>query len=127
MSIPLVRVLIQLDKPRTLILDFNALCRVEEVTGVSMLIGEPAFSSMRMMRALVWAGLLHEDPSLTVEHVGKLLGEADASDVLEKIVTAYAVSMPDAEVNEEGESEDLDPTNSPHGETSGQSAGTISD
>jgi hypothetical protein len=127
MSIPLVRVLIQLDKPRTLILDFNALCRVEEVTGVSMLIGEPAFSSMRMMRALVWAGLLHEDPSLTVEHVGKLLGEADASDVLEKIVTAYAVSMPDAEVNEEGESEDSDPINSPHGETSGQSAGTISD
>lgn len=125
MSIPAVRVPVKLDKVRTLVLDFNALCKVEEVTGVSMLVGQPAFSSMRMMRALVWAGLLHEDPTLSLEFVGQLIQDADAEEILGKILTAYNVAMPEEE--EADDSFESDPPLPPAGETSGQSVDTTSD
>ena len=126
MSIPEVRVPLQLDRPRILILDFNALCRVEEVTGVSLLVGQPAFSSMRMMRALVWAGLLHQDPTLTLEFVGNLIQEADAEEVLGAIMNAYDVAMPEPDTSEEGAPEGADPTSPQPGEVFGQSGGLTS-
>lgn len=123
MSIPKVRVPVLLDKPRTIVLDINALCRVEEVTGISMLVGQPAFSSLRIMRALIWAGLLHEDQTLTLERVGELIGEADTSDLLTSIMKAYDVAMPDPD-NEASES---DPTKPQAGATYGPSPDTTSD
>ena len=127
MPLPRVRVSVQLDKPRTLVLDFNAYCRVEEVTGVSLLVGQLAFTSMRVMRAIVWAGLLHEDPTLSLEFVGDLLQDADAEVVLGKIYTAYGFSLPDLDEDEEGESNDSDPPSPPTGETSGPPEDTTSD
>ena len=127
MPLPRVRVSVQLDRPRTLVLDFNAYCRVEEVTGISLLVGQEAFSSMRMMRAIVWAGLLHEDPTLTLEGVGDLLQEANAEEVLGKIYVAYGLSLPDLDEDEEGESNDSDPPSPPTGEKSGPPADTTSD
>lgn len=62
---------ITLDRPRRILLDFNALAEFEGATGRNALTMElwqqPTASDLR---ALVWAGLLHEDPELTLKHVG---------------------------------------------------------
>ena len=124
MSIPSVRVPVTLDKPRTLVIDFNALCRVEEVTGQSMLVGAPAFSSMIVLRALTWAGLLHEDPTLTLEAVGAMLGDADSAVMLDSIMEAYNKAMPEPDDDEEDDSEESDPPTPQHGEVFGRSGDT---
>ena len=126
MPIPRVMVPIQLDRPRVLCMSFNALCKAEEVTGMSFLVGEPAFSSMRVMRALVWAGLLHEDPSLTIEKAGDLIEGVGADKVLGAIMDAYTRAMPDFKP-EEDDAEASDPPNPQRGGLSGQSDDTISD
>lgn len=120
MSLPRVKVPLVLDKPRTLVLSLNALCKAEEVTGVSLLVGQPTFSSIRMLRALVWAGLLWEDPLLQIEAVGDLIEEASADYVLTQIMLAYQNAMPDEDPDaEEDDDDESDPPNSPLGEDSG--------
>jgi len=130
MSVPRVKIQVALDKPRTLIISFNALCKAEEVTGQSFLVGDPAFSSMRVMRAMVWAGLLHEDPLLTIEQVGDMIEEAGAEVILGQIMLAYQAALPDPAKDgeeEEGDDEPSDPLSRQPGEIFGQPAGTISD
>lgn len=122
MTIPRVRVPVQLDKPRTLVLSLNALCKAEEVTGINLLVGEPAFSSMRIVRALVWAGLLHEDPTLTLETVGDMIEGAGAEHVLDAIMLAYMRA--NEEVDQGEDAEPADPTSPQPGETSGPSGAT---
>ena len=106
MPIPRVKVPLRLDRERVLILSFNALCRAEEVTGINFLMGEFTFSSVRVMRALVWAGLLHDDPTLTLEAVGDMIEEAGADNVAKKIIEAFAAAMPKTTP---GDEDDEDP------------------
>lgn len=109
MSLPRVKVPVTLDgEERVLIFSFNALCQAEEMTGMNLLVGDVTFSSVRVLRALVWAGLLHEDPLLTIERAGDLIEGAGADYVLGKIMDAYGKAMPDLEDEDEG-SEPPDP------------------
>lgn len=65
---------ITLDKERNLLLDFNAIADAGEVSGkavMEFITGESV--SFPGMRALVWAGLKHEDPKLTLKAVGELI------------------------------------------------------
>lgn len=71
---------IDLDRPRTFKLDFNALCEAEGVIGRSVLRQDLGLSEIR---ALLWAGLKHEDKTLTVQKVGTLL----TADKLTKVMT----------------------------------------
>lgn len=113
MSLPRVRVTINLDRPRTLVMSFNALCRAEEATGINLLVTDIAFSSVRVLRALVWAGLLHEDPTISIERVGDLIEEAGADNVLMAVLDAYTAAMPERDGGEEsgGDAEGEDPPN----------------
>jgi hypothetical protein len=66
---------IKLDKRRTLRLDFNMLADLEENYGINVMktltnLEKMPFSSIRR---LVWAGLLHELPDLTVSEAGSLI------------------------------------------------------
>jgi hypothetical protein len=81
---------------------------------------------MIVLRALTWAGLLHEDPTLTLEEVGAMLGDADSAEMLDSIMEAYNAAMPEAEEDEdeEDDSEESDPPNPQHGEVFGQSGDT---
>lgn len=65
-------VLIELDRPRNLRLDTNALVKLEEILGrpISALDDNVG---MTEMRAILYAGLIHEDKSLTLETVGDLM------------------------------------------------------
>ncbi len=106
MSIPRVKIPLRLDRERTLIVSFNALCQAEEVTGINFLMGEFTFSSVRVMRALEWAGLIHEDPNLTLPQVGDLIEEAGADKIARVIIDAFAAAMPKAKPEDE---DDTDP------------------
>lgn len=65
-------------KTRRLRYDINALCALEAELGMPLLTISKLLSTGRIwvthIRAILWAGLLHEEPSLTVKQAGDLLG-----------------------------------------------------
>ena len=64
--------IIVLDKERELKFDLNALELVEEMTGVTL---DKATEnvSMKTLKVLLYSGLVHQDPDLTVDYVGSLV------------------------------------------------------
>lgn len=85
---------VRLDRVRKLRFDFNALAEFEELMGVSLLAAMQDFQqddrgnvsfSFKTLRAMLWAGLLHEEPTLTVRQAGKLFELADGDDLPEKM------------------------------------------
>jgi hypothetical protein len=72
---------IQLDKPRHILLDMRAIYKVE--LALAALYGEKRVSlpklfkqgdlSMTELLHLLWGGLLHEEPTLTLDRVAELL------------------------------------------------------
>lgn len=66
-------VTIELDRPRRLLYDLNALAEIEERLniGVDQIGNLPA--KAKVIRVLLWAGLIHEDPGLTVEQAGAMV------------------------------------------------------
>lgn len=65
---------ITLDKPRRLRFDINALADVEGVLGGGLAaVFSEQQAGIRSLRALLWAGLKWEDPTLTLSRVGELI------------------------------------------------------
>ena len=66
---------ITLDKPRQLRFTFNALCVLEDTLGRPLgdVLGALRRLNARDFRAVLWAGLRHEDPALTPEGAGDLV------------------------------------------------------
>lgn len=89
---------IVLDRPRRLCFDLNALIALEEATGWDMMRGGVQTASLKLkeVRALLWAGLLHEDPKLKQEDVGKLLHMGNIGEIGDIVMQAYGRSMPEA-------------------------------
>ena len=79
---------IRLDRVRILKYTFNSLAEFEELTGKSV---NEIFSSAEetmgftMIRNLIWAGLIHEDQSLTPPQVGVLIEQADGESITDKV------------------------------------------
>lgn len=67
---------ITLDRPRNLRFDINAFSDAEQAMGgsiFSVLADEAWALRFGVLRALLWAGLKHEDPALRQERVGALM------------------------------------------------------
>jgi hypothetical protein len=80
---------IELDKPRTLRYDWNALAEFEDRTGVPITeIGKKV--SIKTLRALLFCGLKHEDPTLTEEAVGAMIGMDDIQTIQSKLMEALS-------------------------------------
>lgn len=81
------------DRPRTLRYDVNALADVEPLIGGSIfmvLSQESNVIRFSVLRALLWAGLKHEDAGLTLNQVGVLMQTAflagrDLTDVMKAV------------------------------------------
>jgi len=72
------KITVQIDgTERALVIDFNALAKIEEITGKNMTDME-AWKSLTAseIRTVLWCGLLREWPEATVEDAGKLDVEA---------------------------------------------------
>jgi hypothetical protein len=92
-------VTVVIDKPRRLRFDFNAFASYEEVTGKSILAEgfQEGLNSVRGLRALLWAALLHEDPNLTLTDVGAMLHLGNARQVSDSVQAALGAALPDQE------------------------------
>jgi len=89
------------DKVRTLKIDFNALCAAEEATGATFAFGMQW--SYKNIRALAWAALLHEDPELTQDQVGKWLHADNKDAIADALTRLMETAQPE---KEDGGSED---------------------
>lgn len=89
---------IQLDKERTLRFDFNALRTYEKATGLNML-RTNVLQNLNLddLTTLLWAALVHEDKSLTVDNVGAMLALDDATRVFDALAQALGAAMPKPE------------------------------
>lgn len=88
---------VTLDKERTLLLNLNAMVSFEEVTGVSLMKGTFKSSNMtpKDLRAMLWACLVHEDDTLTLEQVGSLVTVGNLMEITAKLNEAFEVAMPE--------------------------------
>lgn len=96
-------------KERTLRFDFNALAELERETGINALDGSVWTNpSVTITRALLWAGMLHEEPELTIREVGSWLRLDNVEEVIGLIATAYqaAVGREEGEASESSEGEE---------------------
>lgn len=88
--------IVHLDIDRKFRMDFNALAKAEEATGKNFLSTELWRDlSARDYRALAWACMLDEDPSLTLEQAGKLItmrNEAVVTKALTELYVSHAAA-----------------------------------
>ena len=97
---------IKLDKRRKLRLDFNTLADLEENHGIDVM---KTFTSLEKMpfssiRRLIWAGLLHELPELTVNEAGELIEKYSTLEKASQAVSdAIKYLAPDVEEKEKNE------------------------
>src|SRR5438445_13870769 len=84
---------IKLDKVRHLKFGHNALCAMEEALGGPMTAS--VLYSHRGQRAMLYAGLLHEDERLTLEQSGLFFDDHDPVYIMGKIREAVSGTGPD--------------------------------
>ena len=86
-----------LDKPRTLRLDFNAFCALGKATGQNPFKADfwSDFDDPSKLRATLWAALMHEDKSLSVEAVGGLIELGRMGEIASAVASAVSAAMPD--------------------------------
>lgn len=87
---------VKLDKERTLRFDMNAQVLFEDATGENTLDGAFWKKTMtaKTTRALIWACLVHEDKTLTLEQVGAFLTPKNSARVSVALNKALVASMP---------------------------------
>lgn len=86
---------INLDKERHLKFDLNAFAELEEIYGdFETAMNEMTKGSVKAVRAILWAGLVHEDETLTIKQVGSMIDMSNISYVVEIISKAISEAMP---------------------------------
>ncbi|MDO9536635.1 MAG: hypothetical protein Q7J85_15210 [Bacillota bacterium] len=87
-------VTLELDRPRTLRYGMNALVKIEELTGKAISKLDLENIAIKDLRAIVYAGLFHEDKALTPEKVADLIDEySELSLVAEKLGEAMTLAF----------------------------------
>ena len=74
---------------RHLVYDFNALCRLRDVGVDAFKLDEGQMEDPRVIRALLWAGLLEESPDVTVEQVGGWLDLSNLASAAHAFTDAF--------------------------------------
>lgn len=103
---------VELDKPRMLKIDFNAMCKAEEVSGLSFLDWQGELTGVRL-KALVWASLVYKpgEHQLSYEEVGDVLN-SKVLDVISAIGEAWVLAMPELEESQVDGDQKEDPQES---------------
>ncbi len=87
-------VTIELDKARNLRYGINALVKVEELIGKPLTQLDLEHISIKDLRAILFAGLYHEDKALTPELTGELIDEySSINDVAVKLGEAFTLAF----------------------------------
>lgn len=85
-------VAVMLDKERHLKFNLNALIMAEKITGkkLSEMGEDKAEFGLEFLRAMLYAGLIHEDKELTLEEVGDMIDMDNMEEVTEKLGEAMS-------------------------------------
>ena len=87
-------VTIELDRPRTIRYGINALSKVEDLIGKPITSLDLGNVGIKDLLAIIYAGLYHEDKTLTVEKVGDIIDEySDINTMAEKIGEAFTLAF----------------------------------
>jgi hypothetical protein len=87
-------VTLELDRPRTLRYGMNALVKIEELTGRAISKLDLENIAIKDLRTILYAGLFHEDNTLTPEKVAELVDEyTDLSSIAEKLGEAMTLAF----------------------------------
>lgn len=83
---------------RTIKFTLNAMAELEDRYGSV----EEAFkqldnNSIKAVRCILWAGLIHEDPDLTEQQVGNLIDIQYMQELMASLGDAFDANMPEAE------------------------------
>jgi len=91
-----VRVVLQ-GKVYTLKYDLNSFVALEEEFNAEIeeVLNKMQNGSVKALRALLWAGLIHQDESLTAKDVGKMIDLASLEDIMKKVNTAVKAALPE--------------------------------
>lgn len=83
---------------RTLRYDLNAMAELEDRYGsVDAAFEAMDKNSIKAIRCVLWAGLLHEDESLTEQKVGSLIDMQYLQTLMESVGQAFNADMPKQE------------------------------
>jgi hypothetical protein len=82
-------------KDRHLTFDFNAICTVEEKTGLNLLQASVSTVEARNLRALLFASLLRDEPALTIDEVGSWIDMKNLADGRAAVLDAWFASVDD--------------------------------
>lgn len=85
---------IELDKKRRLKFNMNALTELEDVLGMPITGLSDQKVGMKELRAMLWAGLLHDDPDLSLREAGDLIELENLQEISEKVTEAMTIAFP---------------------------------
>lgn len=80
---------VMLDKERTLRLTINSAADLEERLGFPVTKIDENTMGIKVIRAIVWASLLHENKKLTLEEAGDLIEQGDFNLISKKAMEAF--------------------------------------
>lgn len=83
-------------KERRLRFTLNSFAELEDAYGsVDAAMAKLQGGSMKAVRKLIWAGLLHEDETLTETQVGNMLDVSNLQEFTEALTKALGTAMPE--------------------------------
>lgn len=87
---------IMLDKERHFIFDLNAMEAIEEKYGsIDEALSAAGKQKMKDMKFLIYQGLLHEDESLTLDQVGKIVNMLNLTEISHALLQGMGFALPD--------------------------------
>ena len=87
-------VVVELDKARNLRYGINALCTIEELTNKPITTLDLNKLSVKDLRSILYAGLVHEDDTLSPEKVGALIDDySDIATISNKLGEAFTLAF----------------------------------
>lgn len=85
-------------KTRNVKFDLNAFIELEDKHGsIDLALEELDKGNIKAIRTILWAGLLHEDDTLTEKQIGKWVDFANLGEVAEGLGKGLVASLPDME------------------------------
>ena len=102
-----------LDRDLTLKFSTNALCELEDLTGISAIevansLDDEKSVTMKLLRQLVYCGLLHNDgDQISISDTGNIIDQVGHTAIGEKIAEAFVLAFPvpeDGKESDEGKS-----------------------
>ena len=97
-------VTINLDRPRTLRYGMNALSKIEDLTGKSLVNLDLKNVGIKDLLIIVYSGLYHEDKELDIEKVGNLIDEySSLPEIAESVGKALSLAFGKKEETKAGE------------------------